>query len=101
MLTIVSTGFSVYNAGKVLGVWMLTALVFQVVLASRIDFIEKGIGYDRLTNWHSLNGKSIALLILLHPLTMLVSPVSVPTSGHSPPMSCRTLPRSSVSSPWP
>jgi predicted ferric reductase len=69
--TILSTGrISVYNIGKVLGVWMLTALVFQIVLATRMDLIENGIGYDRLTNWHSLNGKIIGLLILLHPFLM-------------------------------
>lgn len=73
-LTILSTSISVYNLGKVMGVWMLTALVFQVVLATRADIIENGIGYDRITNWHSFNGKLIGALIILHPLIMFASP---------------------------
>ncbi|MFB6115772.1 MAG: ferric reductase-like transmembrane domain-containing protein [Candidatus Nanohalobium sp.] len=69
--TLASTGaLSTYNIGKVLGVWMLTALVFQIVLATRMNLIERGIGYDRITNWHALNGKLIGILVLLHPFLM-------------------------------
>lgn len=74
--TISSTGaINYYNLGKILGVWMLTALVFQILLATRIDLIENGIGYDRITNWHALNGKIIGLLVLLHPFLMFQSQI--------------------------
>lgn len=58
------------TAGKVLGVWSLTALTFQILLVTRMRWLEAGIGYDRITRWHAANGILILGLVLLHPPLM-------------------------------
>jgi predicted ferric reductase len=68
VLTILtSPHFTAYTAGKILGVWSLTALTFQLVLVTRADIIESAVGYDRITRWHAANGVLIILLVLVHP----------------------------------
>src|ERR1700747_518486 len=50
----------------------LTALVgtylilVQVVLISRLPWLERAIGFDRLTVWHRRNGKVALILVVAH-----------------------------------
>lgn len=62
--------FTAYTMGKVLGVWSLTALTFQLLLVARTDILDHAIGYDRVTRWHAANGALILILVLSHPLTI-------------------------------
>ena len=48
-------------------------LFFQYVLISRIKFIEKGIGLDRLIGIHKSLGVLILLTVTLHPLLIFIS----------------------------
>ncbi len=68
-----STVINTYTAGKVLGVWSLTALTFQLLLVTRMDILESAIGYDRITRWHAVNGMLIILLVASHPLLIFAS----------------------------
>jgi predicted ferric reductase len=62
---------SLYTVGKVMGVWALTALTFQVLLVTRMDWLDAVIGYDRITRWHAANGMLILVLVLMHPPIVL------------------------------
>lgn len=65
-----SATFTAYTFGKILGVWSLTALTFQILLVARTTTIDRAIGYDRVTRWHAMNGVLIMFLVLSHPLTI-------------------------------
>lgn len=63
-----SFSFNTYTAGKILGVWSLTALTFQSIVASRTRIIENLIGYEKITKFHAVNGFLIILLVIMHPV---------------------------------
>lgn len=57
-----------YKIGQALGAVSLTLLAIQMVMASRAKLLERGVGLDRITRWHSLNGRLIVFTVFLHPL---------------------------------
>lgn len=61
--------------GKALGVIALTKLTWQLVLSSRIRFLEKGVGLDRLMRWHKFNAKLVTTIVLIHPLLVFYTPL--------------------------
>lgn len=63
-------GSGLYLAGKILGIWGLTALSFQSLLVSRI---ELPVRYERLTRWHAANALLVTGLVVVHPLAMVAS----------------------------
>lgn len=73
LVSLATPVFTGYTIGKVLGVWSLTALTFQLLLVTRMDMLESAIGYDRITRWHAANGMLILGLVLLHPTLIFSS----------------------------
>jgi len=59
--------FSFYSFGLVLGTLSLTGLTLQIFMGSRIKFLEKGVGLDKILRLHSINGRLTLLFIILHP----------------------------------
>ena len=54
------------GAGRLAGLLGAYTLLIQVLLLSRLPFLEWIAGFDRLTVWHRLNGKICLSLILAH-----------------------------------
>jgi predicted ferric reductase len=57
---------AVVSAGRLTGLWGGYLLLVQVLLLSRLPFLEWVAGFDRLAVWHKLNGKVSLYLILAH-----------------------------------
>lgn len=54
------------SAGRITGLLAGFLLAVQVLLISRLPFLEWTAGFDRLTRWHGLNGKVSLYLVLAH-----------------------------------
>jgi predicted ferric reductase len=76
-----STGDLMTSLGRVTGlVGTYLALVVLLLLA-RIPWLERLVGFDRLTVWHRRNGKACLLLLLAH--TVLITIGYAMTDGIS------------------
>lgn len=56
----------VYSAGRVLGIVAAVLMLSQILLISRVPFIEKGIGHDRAAALHTRTGKVAIIAMALH-----------------------------------
>lgn len=65
--------FNGYRIGQILGFLAITGLCIQLVLSSRLMFMEKKVGLDRIMHWHGLNARLVTIFVLLHPLFLNVS----------------------------
>src|SRR5205823_6404815 len=61
-----STGELLTSLGRLTGLLAAYAALLQVVLLARIPWLERLIGFDRLTVWHRRNGHACLELILAH-----------------------------------
>lgn len=64
------TSFSFYSLGLIFGTLSLTGLTLQVCMGSRIRFLEKGVGLDKILRLHAINSRLTLLFIVLHPTLM-------------------------------
>jgi predicted ferric reductase len=69
-------GYHIHNFTEALiSIGRLTALLagylalIEVVLLARLPFLEKLVGFDRLTVWHRWNGHAVIYLALAHVVT--------------------------------
>ena len=62
-----------YEAGRLCAITGFVLLVFQYVLSSKIKWIERGIGLDRLFGIHKICGGIALALITAHPVLILLS----------------------------
>ena len=63
--------FYLYSVSRALALTGFVLILFQYVLSSRIKFLERGIGLDRLFIIHRTSGLVGVILVLIHPLTLL------------------------------
>jgi predicted ferric reductase len=61
-----STGELVTSLGRLTGLLGAYAALMQVVLLARIPWLERLVGFDRLTVWHRWNGHATLDLVLAH-----------------------------------
>jgi len=54
------------SAGRITGLLAAYSALLQVILLARIPWVERMTGFDRLTVWHSRNGKACILLLIAH-----------------------------------
>ena len=64
-----------YMIGKYFGFLGLSMIVVQFVLSSRMRWLEKGVGYDRMLRWHKWNGKAALFTLLFHPGLVFYGPL--------------------------
>jgi len=57
--------------GQIFGALALTGLSLQLIMTSRIRFLERGLGYDRILSAHSVNAKLSFAFLVLHPIFLL------------------------------
>ncbi|MFI6072372.1 ferric reductase-like transmembrane domain-containing protein [Actinoplanes sp. NPDC051343] len=58
--------------GRFLGLHLAFVMALQLLLISRLPFLDRRIGMDRLTTWHRWTGFTIFWLVLLHPTFVLL-----------------------------
>src|SRR5256714_2749406 len=61
-----SAGELLTSLGRLTGLLAAYAALLQVVLLARIPWLERLIGFDRLTVWHRRNGHACLDLVLAH-----------------------------------
>ncbi|MDB5057061.1 MAG: Ferric reductase domain protein transrane component domain protein, partial [Chloroflexi bacterium] len=54
------------SVGRVTGLLSAYLALIQVLLLARLPWLERLVGFDRLTVWHRLNGKVCLILVLAH-----------------------------------
>ncbi len=54
------------SIGRLTGLLSAYLALIQVLLLARLPWIERVLGFDRLTVWHRLNGKICLYLVLAH-----------------------------------
>jgi predicted ferric reductase len=59
------------NAGRITGLLAGYAVVVLLGLMARVPALERGIGTDRLTRWHSMGGRYVVSLVVTHALLIL------------------------------
>ena len=68
-------GAYVYDSGRLLALVGFVFLFFQFVLSSRIRWIERGIGLDKMIAIHKTSGKIGLALIFTHPSFLFLSDI--------------------------
>jgi len=69
----VSLGLYLNDAGRFLALTGFVLILFQYVLSSRIRFVERGIGLDRLFIIHRRFGLVGLILVFFHPILLFLS----------------------------
>lgn len=60
------------SVGRVTGLLGAYLLLVQVLLLARLPWLERLVGFDRLTIWHRRNGKAALYLVLAHVVLITV-----------------------------
>ena len=58
--------------GRFFGLHLAFVMALQLLLISRLPFLDRRIGLDRLTTWHRWTGFTLFWLVLLHPTFVLL-----------------------------
>src|SRR3954464_5878824 len=61
-----STGELLTSLARITGLLASYTALIQVLLLARIPWVERLVGFDRLTVWHRWNGHACLYLILAH-----------------------------------
>ncbi len=61
-----TTGEALTSAARLTGLLSAYLALIQVVLLARLPFLERLVGFDRLTVWHRWNGHACLDLVLAH-----------------------------------
>ena len=61
-----STGDFLVSIARLTGLLGAFSALLQVLLLSRLPWVERSIGFDRLTVWHRWNGHACLYLVLAH-----------------------------------
>jgi predicted ferric reductase len=54
------------NIGRITALLSGYLALVEVLLLARLPFVERAVGFDRLTNWHRWNGFAVLWLVLAH-----------------------------------
>lgn len=76
---LIGTGYvpTLISFARLSGLLAAFTVLTQVVLVSRVTFIEKDFGLDRMTRMHRWNGFAALLLVLLHVPTLVLAYATV------------------------
>ena len=66
--------------GQALGLVAGCLLLIQVILAARLKFLDRVLGLDRFFRYHRLSGIIIAVMVIIHPITIFIADdrISIP-----------------------
>src|ERR1700754_4773195 len=57
------------SIGRITGLLGAYLALLQVLMLARLPWLDRLVGFDRMTIWHRRNGKAALLLIVVHTLT--------------------------------
>src|SRR4051812_39335368 len=60
------------SIGRVTGLWSAYLALVQVVLLGRLPWLERAVGFDRLSVWHRWNGFAVFWLVVAHVVFILL-----------------------------
>ncbi|KGE71603.1 ferredoxin reductase family protein [Spirochaeta lutea] len=66
-----------YEGKRLMGLFAMVLLTFQVFLASRLPLLERGFGQDRLLGYHRLVGIGVLVTALIHGVFDIIFQLSV------------------------
>ena len=69
---VVGRGAAIQSVGRLTGLQAGYFALLQVVLVVRLPWLERQVGFDRLTVWHRRNGKLALYLVLIHVVTITI-----------------------------
>jgi predicted ferric reductase len=58
------------SAGRITGLYASYLSLIEVLLLARIPWLERLVGFDKLTNWHRWNGHAVVTLVIVHTLAI-------------------------------
>ena len=61
------------RTGKVLGVTAAVLVFFQILLVSRLKFLDRIFSLNRMVYFHRMNGLAIAFLVFVHPILIIAA----------------------------
>jgi len=61
------------RTGKVLGVTAAVLVFFQVLLVSRLKFLDRIFSLNRIVTYHRINGIVVACLAIVHPILIIAA----------------------------
>jgi predicted ferric reductase len=64
------TGDVLNSIGRITGLIGAYLALLQVLMLARLPWLDRLIGFDRMTIWHRRNGKACIILIVVHTLTI-------------------------------
>ncbi|MDX6496200.1 MAG: hypothetical protein QOE17_2186, partial [Gaiellales bacterium] len=64
------TGDVLNSIGRITGLIGAYLALLQVLMLARLPWLDRLIGFDRMTIWHRRNGKACIVLIVVHTLTI-------------------------------
>jgi predicted ferric reductase len=64
------TGDVLNSVGRITGLIGAYLAVLEVLMLARLPWLDRLIGFDRMTIWHRRNGKACIILIVVHTLTI-------------------------------
>lgn len=65
-----STGDLLNSVGRITGLLGAYLALLQVLMLARLPWLDRLIGFDRMTIWHRRNGKACIVLIVVHTVTI-------------------------------
>jgi len=77
-------GVYLYDAGRLLALVGFVFVFFQYVFSSKVRWLERGIGLDKLFGIHRTSGLIGLTLILIHPIPLFLSDI---VQGYAPSIS--------------
>jgi len=69
------------SIGRLTGLLSAYLALIQVLLLARLPWLERVLGFDRLTVWHRLNGKICLYLVLAHVVFITIGYASMDQVG--------------------
>src|ERR1035437_8289031 len=69
------------SVGRLTGLLSAYLALIQVLLLARLPWLERVLGFDRLTVWHRLNGKICLYLVLAHVVFITIGYASMGQVG--------------------
>lgn len=60
------------TVSRITGLVSAYLALIQVVLLARLPWLERLVGFDRLTRWHRWNGHATLWLVLIHVVTIVI-----------------------------
>src|SRR6185312_13113064 len=69
------------SIGRLTGLLSAYLALVQVLLLARLPWLERVLGFDQLTVWHRLNGKSCLYLVLAHVVFITIGYASMDQVG--------------------